>query len=131
MLHCCSFTLFSAAACNLLQLLFVSCFILLHLYPVPMQLLIVQIGNVAKTFLQSICSFTALQTSAFSLLQLHSLTRLYGAFIELGGGLSGLLHISQISFDRVTNVGGVLAEGDKLKVSAHILPFSYCPYAFA
>lgn len=39
----------------------------------------------------------------------------YGAFIEMGG-VSGLLHISQISHDRVTNVESVLKEGDELKV---------------
>lgn len=40
----------------------------------------------------------------------------YGAFIDLGGGASGLLHISQISHDRILNVEKVLAEGDKIKV---------------
>ncbi len=40
----------------------------------------------------------------------------YGAFIDLGGGASGLLHISQISHDRILNVDKVLAEGDKIKV---------------
>lgn len=40
----------------------------------------------------------------------------YGAFIDLGRGMSGLLHISQISYDRITNVGAILSEGDKLKV---------------
>ncbi|KAI3426993.1 hypothetical protein D9Q98_006937 [Chlorella vulgaris] len=39
----------------------------------------------------------------------------YGAFIEFGG-TSGLLHISQISHDRITNVEKVLAEGDRIKV---------------
>lgn len=39
----------------------------------------------------------------------------YGAFIDVGG-LNGLLHISQISHDRVLNVENVLSEGDKLKV---------------
>eukprot|EP00475_Leptophrys_vorax_P028929 TRINITY_DN4215_c0_g1_i4.p1 TRINITY_DN4215_c0_g1~~TRINITY_DN4215_c0_g1_i4.p1 ORF type:complete len:274 (+),score=35.46 TRINITY_DN4215_c0_g1_i4:28-822(+) len=39
----------------------------------------------------------------------------YGAFVEIGG-VNGLLHISQISHDRVTNVESVLAEGDTLKV---------------
>ncbi|CAI7907927.1 unnamed protein product [Closterium sp. NIES-53] len=39
----------------------------------------------------------------------------YGAFVEIGG-VNGLLHISQISHDRVTNVESVLAEGDQLKV---------------
>ena len=39
----------------------------------------------------------------------------YGAFIDIGG-ISGLLHISQISHDRITNVENVLQAGDKLKV---------------
>jgi len=39
----------------------------------------------------------------------------YGAFINLGS-TNGLLHISQISHDRVTNVEAVLSVGDKLKV---------------
>ncbi|CAM6042644.1 unnamed protein product [Sphagnum compactum] len=39
----------------------------------------------------------------------------YGAFIDMGG-VSGLLHISQISHDRLTTVESVLAPGDKLKV---------------
>eukprot|EP00850_Spirogloea_muscicola_P020139 SM000208S06309 [mRNA] locus=s208:65115:66894:- [translate_table: standard] len=39
----------------------------------------------------------------------------YGAFIDIGG-INGLLHISQISADRITDVGTVLSEGDQLKV---------------
>lgn len=39
----------------------------------------------------------------------------YGAFIDVGG-INGLLHISQISHDRITNVETVLSEGDKIKV---------------
>ena len=39
----------------------------------------------------------------------------YGAFVNLGG-TNGLLHISQISHDRVTNVDAVLSIGDKIKV---------------
>ncbi|PSC75243.1 30S ribosomal chloroplastic [Micractinium conductrix] len=39
----------------------------------------------------------------------------YGAFVEIGGA-SGLLHISQISHDRITNVEKVLSEGDRIKV---------------
>lgn len=39
----------------------------------------------------------------------------YGAFVNLGN-TNGLLHISQISHDRVTNVEAVLSVGDKLKV---------------
>lgn len=55
-----------------------------------------QIGDVAEGVIQSI--------------------KPYGAFVDLGKGMSGLLHISQISFDRITNVGSILSEGDKLKV---------------
>ena len=55
-----------------------------------------QIGDVAEGTIQSI--------------------KPYGAFVDLGNGMSGLLHISQISFDRITNVGSILSEGDKLKV---------------
>jgi len=39
----------------------------------------------------------------------------YGAFIDIGT-VVGLLHISQISHDRLTSVEAVLAPGDKLKV---------------
>ncbi|EFN56628.1 hypothetical protein CHLNCDRAFT_22007 [Chlorella variabilis] len=39
----------------------------------------------------------------------------YGAFVDIGGA-SGLLHISQISHDRITNVDKVLSEGDRIKV---------------
>lgn len=39
----------------------------------------------------------------------------YGAFIDLGG-ISGLLHISQISHDRVMDVEKVLSVGDTIKV---------------
>lgn len=55
-----------------------------------------QIGDVAEGIIQSI--------------------KPYGAFVDLGKGMSGLLHISQISYDRITNVGSILSEGDKLKV---------------
>lgn len=40
----------------------------------------------------------------------------YGAFISLGGGLSGLVHISQISVKRIKKPSEVLAVGDKVKV---------------
>lgn len=39
----------------------------------------------------------------------------YGAFVDIGGA-SGLLHISQISHDRIANVEKVLSEGDRIKV---------------
>lgn len=41
--------------------------------------------------------------------------RPYGAFVDIGGAV-GLLHISQITHERLTTVDQVLAEGDKLKV---------------
>ena len=40
----------------------------------------------------------------------------YGAFVNLGNGLSGLLHISQISQQRIKHPGVVLKEGQKVKV---------------
>ncbi|MCD8013432.1 MAG: S1 RNA-binding domain-containing protein [Lachnospiraceae bacterium] len=40
----------------------------------------------------------------------------YGAFINLGKGLSGLVHVSQISQQRVKHPGDVLKEGQKVKV---------------
>lgn len=40
----------------------------------------------------------------------------YGAFVDLGNGMSGLVHISQISEKRIKHPGAVLKEGDKVKV---------------
>jgi len=40
----------------------------------------------------------------------------YGAFINLGNGLSGLLHVSQISEKRIKTPAAVLKEGDKVTV---------------
>lgn len=40
----------------------------------------------------------------------------YGAFVNLGNGLSGLLHISQISQQRIKHPGVVLKEGQTVKV---------------
>lgn len=40
----------------------------------------------------------------------------YGAFINLGNGLSGLVHISQISQQRIKHPSVVLKEGQKVKV---------------
>ncbi|WP_044930951.1 S1 RNA-binding domain-containing protein [Butyrivibrio sp. AC2005] len=40
----------------------------------------------------------------------------YGAFINLGNGLSGLVHISQISNQRIAHPSSVLKVGDKVKV---------------
>lgn len=42
----------------------------------------------------------------------------YGAFIDLGNGVTGLLHVSQLSSTRVQSIDKVLAEGDKIKVGA-------------
>ncbi|KAL3765641.1 hypothetical protein ACHAW5_000324 [Stephanodiscus triporus] len=38
----------------------------------------------------------------------------YGAFVEVGG-MSGLLHISQISMDRIVDIEGVLRPGQRVK----------------
>ena len=40
----------------------------------------------------------------------------YGAFISLGNGLSGLVHISQICAKRIKHPSAILAVGDKVKV---------------
>ena len=40
----------------------------------------------------------------------------YGAFIDLGEGISGLVHISQISQKRIKTPGEVLTVGDTVKV---------------
>ena len=40
----------------------------------------------------------------------------YGAFIDLGNGLSGLLHVSQISHQRIKSPSAVLKEGQTVKV---------------
>ena len=40
----------------------------------------------------------------------------YGAFINIGDGLSGLLHISQISRERIAHPKAVLKAGQKVKV---------------
>lgn len=40
----------------------------------------------------------------------------YGAFIDLGNGLSGLVHVSQISEKRIKSPAAVLNVGDKVKV---------------
>lgn len=39
----------------------------------------------------------------------------YGAFIDIGG-VNGLLHVSQISHDRISDIATVLQPGDTLKV---------------
>ena len=40
----------------------------------------------------------------------------FGAFVEILPGKDGLVHISQISEERVENVSDKLAEGDVVKV---------------
>ena len=40
----------------------------------------------------------------------------YGAFIDLGNHISGLLHVSQISEKRIKSPDAVLSEGDAVKV---------------
>ena len=40
----------------------------------------------------------------------------YGAFIKLDNGISGLLHVSQISYERVKTPADVLKKGDRLTV---------------
>ena len=40
----------------------------------------------------------------------------YGAFVNIGNGLSGLVHISQISMKRIKKPSEVLSVGDKVKV---------------
>lgn len=43
--------------------------------------------------------------------------RNYGVFLELQGGMAGLLHISQISVDRIENLENLFTIGQKCKVS--------------
>ena len=40
----------------------------------------------------------------------------YGAFVNIGKGTDGLLHISEIDWKRIENVEDVLKEGDKVEV---------------
>lgn len=40
----------------------------------------------------------------------------YGAFVDIGDGISGLLHVSQISDKRISHPKAVLKEGQKIKV---------------
>jgi polyribonucleotide nucleotidyltransferase len=40
----------------------------------------------------------------------------FGAFVNIMPGTDGLLHISQISNERVANVTDILAEGQDVKV---------------
>ena len=40
----------------------------------------------------------------------------YGAFVDLGGGIQGLLHVSEMSWSRGTTPGAVVAAGDQITV---------------
>ena len=41
---------------------------------------------------------------------------LYGAFIDLGQGLTGLIHVSKLGGEQVNRVSDVLKEGDQIMV---------------
>ena len=45
--------------------------------------------------------------------------RTFGAFVELESGIDGLLHISDLSFDRIDHPKDVLSEGQELEVVVH------------
>ena len=40
----------------------------------------------------------------------------FGAFVDLGGGIQGLLHVSEMSWSRVTTPGEMVASGDQIRV---------------
>ena len=40
----------------------------------------------------------------------------FGAFVDLGGGIQGLLHVSEMSWTRVSNPNEVVAPGDEITV---------------
>ena len=40
----------------------------------------------------------------------------FGAFVDLGGGIQGLLHVSEMSWSRSTSPGDVVAPGDQITV---------------
>jgi small subunit ribosomal protein S1 len=40
----------------------------------------------------------------------------FGAFIDLGGGIQGLLHVSEMSWSRATTPGEMVASGDQITV---------------
>jgi small subunit ribosomal protein S1 len=40
----------------------------------------------------------------------------FGAFVDLGGGIQGLLHVSEMSWSRTTTPGAVAAAGDQITV---------------
>ena len=43
----------------------------------------------------------------------------FGAFVDIGGGREGLLHISKISNKRVEKVEDVLSIGDEIRVKVY------------
>ncbi len=40
----------------------------------------------------------------------------FGAFVDLGGGIQGLLHVSEMGWSRVTSPGEIVAPGDQITV---------------
>src|SRR6185295_19139317 len=40
----------------------------------------------------------------------------FGAFVDLGGGVQGLLHVSEMGWSRVTSPGEIVAPGDQITV---------------
>lgn len=40
----------------------------------------------------------------------------FGAFVDLGGGIQGLLHVSEMGWSRVTNPNEIVAAGDQITV---------------
>ena len=40
----------------------------------------------------------------------------FGAFVDLGGGIQGLLHVSEMSWSRATTPGEIVAAGDEITV---------------
>lgn len=40
----------------------------------------------------------------------------FGAFVDLGGGIQGLLHVSEMGWSRVTNPNAIVASGDEITV---------------
>ena len=40
----------------------------------------------------------------------------FGAFVDLGGGIQGLLHVSDMSWSRATTPGAIVAPGDQITV---------------
>ena len=40
----------------------------------------------------------------------------FGAFVDIGSGVEGLLHVSEMAYSRVDHPSSVLSEGDEIKV---------------